>query len=222
MIRKLSFGIALVICALGGVGAASALNGNSDGRSADAGSRSPEFGSARGTQKISASTRPNAGPPWTVLTYETKSGKRCATTGQHVGGKVGRIDALDNRFRAVDLDEVPCADLDSLPAGYGVRASVTGFSEVEGGDVTLVWGTVERGVRSITVTRSGDESQRRLTASREGTFITAYPGHPLPDSFTVEAVRADGTSKVYEFAPLKGVPSREQIQREAAEHQGGR
>jgi hypothetical protein len=219
MKKQLLFGIALLACVGGGEGAASALSGNGDDNRVDAGSRALEFGSARGTERISASTRPNSGPPWTVLAYETRTGKKCAAAGQMVGGRVGRVDARDNRFRALDLDEVPCSDLDNVPAGYAVNPRVTGFSEVEGGDVTLVWGTVERNVRHIVVTRSGDQSTRRLTPTREGTFITAYAGNPLPDTLTVEAVRADGTSKAYDFEPLRGVPDPEEIRREAAEHE---
>jgi hypothetical protein len=229
MRRVLFFGVALVMCVLGGVGAASALTGGGDAQRPAGGDdaqrpaaapRALEFGSARGTATIGASIRPNAGPPWAVLSYETESGKKCATTGQLVNGRVGRVDAFDKRFRPDDLGEVPCADLGSLPAGYGVRASVTGSSEVEGGDVTLVWGMAEPGVREVTVTRSGDGSQRRLSPSKDGLFLTAYAGHPLPDTVTVEAVSADGTRDVYEFPPVK-LPSPEELRRDAAEHEAG-
>jgi hypothetical protein len=196
--RHALFARALALCVLGGVGVASALT---DPQPA-APSRGPEFGAAAGSEQVGASVRPNAGPAWTVLRYRTGSGRHCATVGQLVGGKVGRVDALDHRFRPTPMDEIPCDDPGSLPAGYGIDASISGHAEVEGGDVTLVWGTTEPGVDSVTVTRSGDGSQRRLIPSKERAVIAAYAGYPLPDTFTVTAVRADGTEQVYELPPL--------------------
>jgi hypothetical protein len=183
--RKLLLLLAAVTASLAGVAAASALTDSTNDPPSPptAEDRRP----AVGTDDRSAVARPNGGPPWTVLTYRSASGKLCAVVGQLVDGEVGRIDQGNGRFHKLDKSEQPpCQDFEQ-------DLHVSRFTRAAGGDVALVWGVAPAGVTEVAVTsRAGQGTQSAAPAARRA-WITAFDGFHH-QGFDVEYRQADGGS----------------------------
>lgn len=161
------------------------------GRGAQQGlSREETIAPARDVRLAAREPDPGGGPPWALRTF-TASGREgeglvCAQVGRLVDGRFGWI-APGESFRPADFTALDAPLQCQSPDLLGeIGASVVGSTLVtdprRGSPRparALVWGLVERGVRTVAVQVPG-KGRRELSPTARGGFLAVGPGAAGP------------------------------------------
>jgi hypothetical protein len=168
------FSVLLVVVALIGVYAASAVIGHPGSPASDERDLEP----AAGTESREGSKRdPQGGSPWTVRVYRGATGQTCFEVVQKRDGDLGFDRGKSFRETRPDDPSGNCVDLDKGTVGY---ATSWRADEVDPGDLSkarsFVFGVADPKIRSVTVDRPDAEPVTLGTTDR-GAFLAVYAGN---------------------------------------------
>jgi hypothetical protein len=115
------------------------------------------------------SADPVEGLPWGVRLYTSAAGQSCVVLGRLAKGHLGIVQG--GRFSDLPSDAPGvCNDLERLH----VLATIRSYGNVTGGR-TVLYGVVDRTIRSLTMVTSTAEA-RLIPIAADGTFITVLIG----------------------------------------------
>jgi len=189
MRRRLVLGVAFVLTTLAGVASASVL---SAGQAAEAPGAADDAAVA-GSARLGATVPdPRGGPRWAVRTYQSVSGRRCASVGRTNGGTA--FGPSDDKGRVQDSPASfsgSCAQPGTEPA----QVILAQYGNVAGTPRSVLYGFAEPAVATITATGPGGPAAVALDQRR--TFLVVREGLSVPDSWLLTATLNDGSIRSY-------------------------
>jgi hypothetical protein len=187
--NKLLLGGGMILAALSGATAASALT---DGRQGEA--PADALAHVPGSERVGRSAPDPArrGMPWAVRLYEGRSGQSCLETGRTDGRRFGPIDAAGNiRDNPVNASG-SCADLAADVVQLGVnRIPHTPASPAR----SVFFGRASRDVRSLVAEGVAGAGEVELDAER--TFLIVLDRIVAPEALVLRATLVDGSQRTF-------------------------
>lgn len=186
--RRLGLSVSLLLAALGGVAAASALMPARD--AARSSSASVEPGGSFVTVHALADD-PDGGPRWGVRIYESEDGATCPNAGRVEEGRFGRAGARGEHVPLPVAADGACADLTVAPLALAVQRHPARPGQGERG---VVFGVVSRRVTQLTYTTP--EGERTLATTRDGAFLAVEPDAQMTGA-SLTVTTSDGRRTTY-------------------------